>query len=157
LGTLGGTGNNPSTANLAISINNKGHVAGTSSLAGDETTHAFLWTREKGMQDIGTLPGDFASGGIAISDSEQISGISIGPNGPRVFVWQNGSMSDLNDLVRPTSLHLLFAPAINASGQIAGIAVDTKNGDIHGFLATPQDRRDDQDDGGRLFSAEDVR
>ena len=90
LGTLGGTGTNPNDANLAININNKGHAVGTSALAGDETGHAFLWTREKGMQDLGTLPGDFASGAIAINDSEQISGISIGPNGPRAFVWQNG-------------------------------------------------------------------
>jgi probable HAF family extracellular repeat protein len=156
LGTLGGTGNNPNNANLAININNRGHVVGTSALAGDETGHAFLWTREKGMQDLGTLPGDFGSGAIAISDGEQISGISIGPNGPRAFVWQNGSMSDLNDLVRPTPLHLLFAPAINSSGQIAGIAVDTRNGEVHGFLATPRDGSG-QDDGPRLFSMEDVR
>jgi hypothetical protein len=65
-------------------------------------------------------------------------------------------MSDLNDLVRPTPLHLLFAAAINASGQIAGIAVDTRNGEVHGFLATPRDGSG-QDDGPRLFSMEDVR
>src|SRR5262245_20760782 len=119
LGTLGGAGSNPGAANLTININNNGQAAGTSALAGDETGHAFLWTKEKGMQDLGTLAGDFASGAIAINDSEQVSGVSIGPDGPRAFVWQNGSMSDLNDLVRPTPLHLLFGAAINASGQIA--------------------------------------
>lgn len=158
LGTLGGTGSNPNSANLAININNKGHAVGTSALAGDETGHAFLWTKERGMQDLGTLAGDFASGAIAINDSEQISGISIGPDGPRAFVWQNGSMSDLNALVRPTPLHLLLGAGINASGQIAGIAVDTRNGEVHGYVATPQGRGDsEQEDGPRLFSMEDVR
>jgi len=158
LGTLGGTGNNPNTANLAININNSGHVVGTSALAGDETGHAFLWTREKGMFDLGTLPGDFASGAIAISDGEQVCGISIGPNGPRAFVWQNGSMSDLNALIRPTPLHLLFASAMNASGEIAGIGVDTRNGEVHGFLATPLPRDGSgQEDAARLFRMEDVR
>ena len=95
---------------------------------------------------------------MAISDGEQITGISIGPNGPRAFVWQNGSMSDLNDLVRPTPLHLLLGTAINASGHIAGIAVDTRNGEVHGYVATPLGRGDsEQGDDVRLFSAEDVR
>jgi probable HAF family extracellular repeat protein len=158
LGTLGGTGANPNAANLTININNKGHAVGTSALAGDQTGHAFLWTKEKGMQDLGTLNGDFISGAIAINDSEQISGVSIGPDGPRAFVWQNGSMSDLNSLVRPTPLHLLFGAAINAGGQIAGIAVDTRNGDMHGYVATPLRGGDsEQGDNARLFSAEDVR
>jgi probable HAF family extracellular repeat protein len=158
LGTLGGTGTNPNTANLAINLNNTGHVVGTSALAGDETGHAFLWTKEKGMQDLGTLDGDFASAAVAISDGEQITGISIGPNGPRAFVWQNGSMSDLNGLVRPTTLHLLLGTAINAGGQIAGLAVDTRNGDVHGYVATPQGRSpSEQEDAVRLFTVEDVR
>jgi len=156
LGTLGGTGRG--FANLAININNKGHAVGTSALAGDETGHAFLWTGETGMQDLGTLPGDFGSGAVAISDSEQITGISIGPNGPSAFVWQNGSMSNLNDLVRPTHLHLLLGAAINASGQIAGLAVDTRNGSVHGYVATPLAAGvSEQENEVRLFTVEDVR
>lgn len=157
LGTLGGTGTNPNAANLTININNKGHAVGTSALAGDETGHAFLWTREKGMQDLGTLAGDFSSGAVAINDSEQITGISIGPDGPRAYLWQNGSMSDLNDLVRQTRLHLLLGAGINASGEIAGLAVDTNSGEVHGYVATPQGRGDSEQDGPRLFSIDDVR
>lgn len=158
LGTLGGTGNNPNSANLAINLNNHGHVVGTSALAGDETGHAFLWTPEKGMQDLGTLPGDFASGAVAINDNGVITGISIGPNGPRAFILQDGTMSDLNDLVRPTWLHLILGAAGNADGQVAGIAVDIRNGEIHGYVATPQGRGAlDPESAARLFSPEDAR
>jgi probable HAF family extracellular repeat protein len=110
------------------------------------------------MQDLGTLPGDFGSGAIAINDTEQISGVSIGPDGPRAFVWQNGSMNDLNDLIQHTSLHLLFGAAINSEGQVAGIAVDTKTGEMHGYVASPQSHRDSAEDGAEpWFSREDVR
>jgi probable HAF family extracellular repeat protein len=149
---LGGTGTNPNAANLVININNKGHAVGTSALAGDETGHAFLWTKETGMQDLGTLAGDFASAAVAISDAEQITGISIGPNGPSAFVWQNGSMSDLNGLVRPTPSHLFLGAAINASGQIGGLAVDTRNGDVHGYVATPLVGSDSQQKTQRVCS-----
>jgi len=64
-------------------------------------------------------------------------------------------MSDLNTLVRRTSLHLLLGAGINESGQIAGIAVDTRNGEVHGYVATPLDS--EQEDGAPLFSMEDVR
>ena len=158
LGTLGGTGINPNAANLTLNINNNGHAVGTSALSGDETSHAFLWTKEKGMQDIGTLKGDFQSGAIAINDSEQITGVSIGADGPRAYVWQNGSMRDLNALVGPTSLHLLFGNGINNSGEIAGMAVDTRNGDVHGYVATPQGGDDSQqENAARLFTMADVR
>jgi len=158
LGTLGGTGSNPNAANLTLNINNNGHAVGTSALAGDETSHAFLWTMEKGMQDLGTLPGDFQSGAIAVNDRDQITGISIGPDGPRAYVWQNGTMSDLNALVRRTSLHLLVGDGINESGQIAGLAVDTGSGEVHAYIATPLGRGDsEQQDSEPLFSVEDLR
>jgi probable HAF family extracellular repeat protein len=157
LGTLGGTGINPNAANLTLNINNNGHAVGTSVLSGDETSHAFLWTKEKGMQDIGTLKGDTQSGAIAINDSEQITGISIGADGPRAYVWQNGSMRDLNALVGPTSLHLLVGNGINNSGEIAGLAVDIRNGEVHGYVARPQGAADSEHGNERLFSADDVR
>src|SRR5205085_9998642 len=143
---------------LAININNKGHVVGSSAIAGDVTAHAFLWTSAAGMRDLQTLPGDEISSAVAINDSDQITGISVAADAvARAFVWQNGVMTDLNDLVRPTSLHLLLGTAINADGQIAGIAVDPANGAVHGFLATPRG-----DEGARdsevapQFSREDV-
>ena len=158
LGTLGGTGSNPNAANLTLNINNKGHAVGTSALPGDETSHAFLWTKEKGMQDIGTLPGDFQSGAIAINDSDQMTGVSIGPDGPRAVIWRNGSIADLNTLVSPTPLHLLFGNGINDSGEIAGVAIDTGSGEMHAYVARLRGNEEaEQHDNARLFSADDVR
>jgi probable HAF family extracellular repeat protein len=145
---------------FAINLNNKGHVVGVSdvTLATGETAHAFLWTKSNGMLDLQTLPGDKISSAVGINDSDQITGLSISADGMlRAFVWQNGTMRDLNDLVRPTFLHLLLGGGINASGEIAGIAMDTRNGEVHGFTATPQGNDDSRDNAERLFSREDVR
>lgn len=134
LGNLGGGPNN----NIATSINNRGDVTGTSPLP-DGSIHAFLWTRNGGMSDLGTLPGDFVSVAPCcrtVNESRQVVGFSIGETGPRAFLWQNGSMIDLNDLAPGSPLYLLFAQAVNAGGQITGYGV-TSTGELHAFLATP--------------------
>jgi probable HAF family extracellular repeat protein len=56
LGNLGGSMNN-----FAFDINNQDQVVGDSDLPGDTVQHAFLWTEDDGMQDLGTLPGDTGS------------------------------------------------------------------------------------------------
>jgi probable HAF family extracellular repeat protein len=48
LGSLGGQ------VNLAFLINNRGEVVGASELAGNTVYHAFLWTKDHGMQDLGS-------------------------------------------------------------------------------------------------------
>ena len=52
LGTLGGT------FGIALTLNNRGQVAGLSNLAGNQTAHPFLWSRGK-LKDLGTLGGTF--------------------------------------------------------------------------------------------------
>src|SRR5882724_687836 len=134
IGGLGGA------AHIASSINNRSDVVGSSQLA-DGSVHAFLWTRETGMQDLGTLPDDFFSVAPCcrtVNDRRQVVGFSIGPTGPRAFLWQDGVMRDLNDLVPGSPLYLLFAQAINSRGEIAGIGV-TNTGELHAFLASPND------------------
>ncbi len=139
LGTLGGTGRG--FANLAININNRGHVVGTSALAGDQVNHAFLWTQEGGMRDLDALhPDDPNSGAAGINDFDEITGISVPADGPpSAFVWRNGQMTDLNTVVQGAgNLHLLAGTSINNDGEIVGIAIDTQTGDVHGYLATPR-------------------
>ena len=137
LGNLGGTGQNG--GHHACAINNRSQVVGHSDLTGDTTFHTFLWTWETGMKDIGTLPGDFASGAISINDPGVIVGGSFDSSfNPRAFVWESGTMTDLNAVLtsNPQKLYLLLAYSINAGGQIVGLAA-TANGDLHGFLAIP--------------------
>jgi probable HAF family extracellular repeat protein len=132
LGGLGGA------SHIASSINNRGDVDGSSQLA-DGSVHAFLWTRQTGMKDLGTLPDDFLSVAPCcdtVNDRRQVVGFSIGPNGPRAFFWQNGAMTDLNDIASGSTLYLLFAQAINSRGEIVGIGATT-TGELHAFLATP--------------------
>jgi probable HAF family extracellular repeat protein len=140
LKSLGGA-----VGNVALNINNQGHAVGQSDLEGDQTFDAFLWTRETGMQDLKTLPGDAVSVGLAINDSDEVTGVSLDAKfDPRAFHWQNGTMSDLNSLVRnnPAGLYLLFACSINARGEIIGVGVDS-SGNSHGYLAAPRSPEDD--------------
>lgn len=50
-----------SAAGEVHDINNQGQVVGLSSLPGSTYFHGFLWERRTGMQDLGTLPGDFTA------------------------------------------------------------------------------------------------
>src|SRR5205809_308694 len=85
------------------------------------------------MIDLGTLGGT-AGGPIALNNRGQIVGSSYSCDGntTRAFLWQNGSISDLNDLI----------PA-DSSLQVAGCPTDGvcpsifDNGDIAGFGIVP--------------------
>jgi probable HAF family extracellular repeat protein len=136
IGNLGGVAWNTPTA-----INHRGQVVGFSDLPGDESGapnfHAFLWTSSGGIRDLGTLPGDLLSLAFGINDLGQVVGQSIGAGGSRAFLWENGVMTDLNTIVPPGSLNLVYANDINASGEIAGGAFDQATGESPAFLAIP--------------------
>ena len=107
-------------------ISNQGQVVGFSDLPGDASFHAFLWTEDKGMQDLGTLPGDVFSGGDGNNDKGQVVGFSCNADFSicRAFLWQNGTMTDLNTLIPASPLSLFEAFGINSRGEITGVAID---------------------------------
>lgn len=84
LGSLGG----PGASSQAGDINNAGVVVGVS-LNQAGLTRAFRWTRNGGMQDLGTLPGGTQSGATRIVDDGQILGWSDNAAGARVPVRWN--------------------------------------------------------------------
>ena len=105
----------------------------------DGSFHAFLWSWETGIQDLGAIQGDAASVALGLNDHGDITGISFDPDfNPRAFLrLAGGTMVDLNSLIPAGSpLYLFDACSINSSGQIIGIAVDAQ-GDYHGYLASP--------------------
>jgi probable HAF family extracellular repeat protein len=140
LGSLGGTVDITKFAfgNSGNFINNKGAVVGSSVLADNSAFHAFLWTQDSGMKDLGILSGDVSSGGLAVNNRNEAVGASNDSNGgQRAFLWRNGLMSDLNTLVSEDApLYLLVAFGINDRGEIVGLGA-TEEGDVHAYLATP--------------------
>jgi probable HAF family extracellular repeat protein len=80
------------------------------------------------MSDLGALPGDVDSFAGGINDEGQVVGESCDASGNcRGFLWQKGSMTDLNTLVPPSeNLNVLFGSNINDRGEITGATVDAQ-------------------------------
>jgi probable HAF family extracellular repeat protein len=114
LGTLGGT------IGLANIVNNRGQVAGVSGLAGDQTSHPFLWPAEDGkMRDLGTLGGSFGMA-EAVNDAGEVVGASTnaGDLAVHAFFWKQGVMTDLGTvggLGCSSDAH-----SVNSKGQAVG-------------------------------------
>jgi len=140
IGNLGGV-----AWNTPMAINEWGDVAGFSNLSaadgGAFNAHAFLWTRRDGIRDLGALPGDAISQALGINNWRQIVGISCtaGFASCRGFLWQDGVMTDLNELVAPGyGDHIFSAGDINDRGRITGQAFTPATGVFSAFLAVPQ-------------------
>jgi probable HAF family extracellular repeat protein len=139
LGSLGGD-EHSAWGNDAEGLNNAGHVVGASSLADDETYHAYIWTKEAGkMVDLGTAPGVANSMAIAINASDEVVGISMDATHFTATLWKHGVAADLNTLIPANSaLYLLAGCSINDGGEIIGLAVD-ETGAYHGYELIPAD------------------
>lgn len=138
LGNLGGTGSNGGI--LAFNINNHGQVVGLSDIEGNAHFHGFLWTRETGIEDLGTLhTDDVGSSATGLDERGDVVGLSIDASGtPHAFLRLNGEkMIDLNTLIPTDSPLFLFqACSINSRGELTGVALQTSTGELHAFLAT---------------------
>ncbi|MBV8209534.1 MAG: DUF3466 family protein [Burkholderiaceae bacterium] len=154
MGNLGGHGWNTPGA-----INRHGEAAGFANQPNDVSggvlaflPEAFTWTRERGMVDIGRLSGDAISEATDINDAGQVVGTSYANtdfSGSRAFVYQNGMMSALNDLLTAedqTSFFVSSTGGINDAGEIAATANLVVNGVVtvaaHAVLLVPTGESD---------------
>jgi probable HAF family extracellular repeat protein len=124
-------------------INNAGQVVGDSfirDIGGEggsgEIYHAFVWSKSRGMRDLGTLGGMYSSGARAINNLGQVTGIASAPDGRfHAFRWSaSEGMLDLGLLSsRPDARST--GTAINDAGTVVGVS-ETTDGNFHAFLWT---------------------
>jgi probable HAF family extracellular repeat protein len=183
LGTLGGT-----IAQAVNGLNERGEVVGSTTMAGDQTHHPFLWDGKQ-LIDLGTFGGPNGEADW-VNNAEEVVGLAqptafcaTGPGGGHAFLWrhgvltdlgstaglgnseavyinskaqvvghsficdlslsdaflwENGSIVDLNTLTLKPVLQLLFALFIDDKGEIAALGL-LENGDVHAALLIPCD------------------
>ena len=145
-------------ASDALAINNLNHVVGTTRFIRPGGTrnpseyiypHAYFYDIDNdNFIDLGVLPPATGSASSAsswaydINESDQVVGFSQvvvtnssanSPQSIHAFLWENGQMTDLNDLIQASSNWILTkAFAINDNGNIVGTGF--KNGIEHGFV-----------------------
>jgi probable HAF family extracellular repeat protein len=135
LPTVGVMDGVPYSSSIPDAINDSGEVAGRLGVSSNQY-QAAIWINGQAT-DLGTLPGDVTSEATAVNDSGMVVGFSEGKNGTRPFIYQNGKMSLLDDLLTPDSdMKLSAAIAINNSGQILAIQFHPGVAEA-AFLLTP--------------------
>jgi probable HAF family extracellular repeat protein len=157
-GTMKDLGNTfGGASSSAIAINHAGHVVGSGQPTGDNSPlHASLW--KNGVQtDLGAFGTDCAFA-VTINSKDQIAGASYPRAGAtypncnydlpaRGFLYENGELVDLNNLVPPESnLHISEPETINDRGEIAGLGIDA-SGSSRAFLLIPCDEHHPEVDG----------
>src|SRR5262249_7536773 len=136
LGTFGGDNGE------ADWVNDAGEVVGiaqtTVSCPRGNGGHAFLW-REGVMKDLATHDGVANSEAVFINSRAQVVGSSFACDFSVVsaFLWEKGSIVDLNTLVSPKpTLHLALPTYIDDRGEITALGV-LPSGDVHAVLLIP--------------------
>jgi probable HAF family extracellular repeat protein len=131
LGTLGGDNSE------GFWVNDAGDVVGRADVPGSQTHHAYLYKNGR-MTDLGLLAGENCDTAYGVNSRDQVIGdggiCGVGPGDP--FLWQQGTLYDLQAFVSPTTLRLTEAVYINEQGEIVGLGV-LPNGDQHVVLLVP--------------------
>jgi probable HAF family extracellular repeat protein len=130
----------------AFAISDAGEAVGFGTLAQGATVpfHATLWKHIGKITDLGVIGSDQCSYAAGINAWGQVVGSSISSctsEEPtfRAFLWEDGMMFDLNNLIPAGSpLYLQNVQTINDRGEIAGQGTDS-GGNNHAFLLIPCD------------------
>ena len=131
--------------NTPMALNEGGDIAGFAPVDDSDPDnpqlHAFVKLKGSAIEDIGALSGDLFSEALGINGRRQVVGISCanadGSGTCRAFLWQDGSMTDLNTLAAPGYANLLtVAQDINDAGVITGRALTPAN-QRPAFIAMP--------------------
>ena len=130
-----------------IAINNSGQVIinandldepGAQSGLGVES-RCYIWQNGV-VTDLGVLPG-FSMSAVAINDQGQVIGNAMMTGGfpqsnvTRPFLWQSGTLYDLNSLASRKGWTMTHVSGFNNRGQIIGSGEG--NHKVYGFLLTP--------------------
>ena len=125
----------------AFAINNSGTIVGAAvngtTGSGTSIRRATMWELNGGtpiMTDLGSLGLTFSEA-KDVNDAGQVVGFATNISGfpQRAFLWENGTMIDLNDLIDTNSGWVLTtAESINSRGDIAGWG--TFNGQTRAYL-----------------------
>jgi probable HAF family extracellular repeat protein len=117
----------------AMAINERGEAVGYAQTAA-------LWKKVGELIDLGTVGSDPCSFAEAINDKDQVVGNSspsdcVNYNTSRGFLWEHGSIADLNALIPANSaLYVKYAYTINRRGEIAVNGVDVNGNEQAGVL-----------------------
>jgi len=130
IGTLGGR------HSMAFDVNDKGQAVGYSEVDSSGNMHGFIYS-DGLMKDVGSF-GGYLNEAQAINNLSQVVGFEYTENGIIPYLYEDGIIFDINELVgdKGNFLHLNYAGGINDSGQIVGFG-STKDGLTHAFLASP--------------------
>ena len=119
IGTFGGQ-----YVNYAPHVNNSGQIAGSALMLGSVGTQGFIsGYNGQNAVNIGTLGALSPMNTVAygLNDSGAVVGFSYtSTNAEHAFIYQNGTMTDLNNLL-PNNSTSSQAKAINANGDVTGL------------------------------------
>jgi probable HAF family extracellular repeat protein len=123
-------------------LNNRGDVCGDYVIAGQTgpgaVRHACLWSNGQAI-DLGVFSPFERSVAMDLNDHRQVVGsCHTSTGGGEGFIWQNGVMANLNDLIPPNAnVQVKLAKAINNSGQIGADGMDLTDGREVALRLTP--------------------
>ncbi|MEE8153454.1 MAG: DUF3466 family protein [Phycisphaerales bacterium] len=125
----------------AVAVSNQGSIAGGGLMDPDQRPNILgqpaLRNNGKWLL-LGLLPNCDVGGSGDMNDDEMIVGLCVEPdNTRRAFIWTDGTMFDLNDLVpRGLDISIERGWGISNSGQIVADGHDARNQSVT-FLLTP--------------------